>query len=87
MASKKRKPKLNCENCGMPKDFEYYSTILGGIYLCDDCASLPLSKVRKRGESVKWVRVNGEYFPADYPISIEKKKNANRRNTSNGTAL
>jgi len=68
-----KKRSKHCENCGMPKDYNYYRSIMDGIYLCNDCADLPISKIRKRGDSVKWVLVDGEYYPKDYPIVKRKK--------------
>jgi hypothetical protein len=44
--------------------------------LCDDCVTLPVNQIKKRGDSVKWVCIDGEYFPVDYPI-VEKAKKKN----------
>jgi len=61
---------LNCQNCGVrDNQIKYYEHVKQGINLCDDCADLPFSKVKKNGDSINWVKVNGEYFPTDLPIA------------------
>lgn len=67
----KQSPKVgsqnNCENCGIKDDLEFFEHVFSGITLCQDCALLPISRVDKRGDKIKWVKVNGEYLPPDYP--------------------
>lgn len=66
----KERRKLSCDNCGIKDDLEFFEHILDGIRLCADCASLPPRKVQKRG--IRWVKVNGEYFPPSFPIAKRK---------------
>jgi len=63
----KARNKLSCENCGIKDELEFFEHVLGGIRLCQDCADLPVRKVRKRG--LNWVKVKGEYFPPDFPVA------------------
>lgn len=63
----KARSKLSCDNCGIKDDLEFYEHIRGGIRLCGDCSTLPIHQVRKR--DMKWVKVNGEYFPPNFPIA------------------
>jgi hypothetical protein len=63
-----------CENCGIQDDLQFFTHLLGGITLCDDCVTLPVNQIKKRGESVKWVRIGGEYFPKDYPVVKKAEK-------------
>lgn len=62
----KAQSKPSCENCGIKDDLEVFDDVLGGIRLCQDCADLPVKKVQKR--SLEWVKVEGEYFPPDFPV-------------------
>jgi len=64
---RKARSKLSCENCGIKDDLEIFEHVLGGIRLCQDCADLPVRMVQKR--SVEWVKVKGEYFPPDFPVT------------------
>lgn len=63
---------LNCENCGIKDDLEHLEHVLGGITLCQDCADLPYTQVKKR--KVDWVKLEGEYFPPDFRVADEKRR-------------
>lgn len=58
----------NCENCGGVDEIEHYEFVLDGITLCGDCADLPVKHVKKNPSKINWVKVNGEYFPPNYPV-------------------
>lgn len=36
-----------CQNCGIPDEIEFFPYVLNGIYLCQDCADLPVKKISK----------------------------------------
>lgn len=59
--------KNNCENCGIKDDVELFEYVLEGIFLCPDCADLPIKKIQKR--ALEWVVVDGERFPPDFLIA------------------
>lgn len=62
---------LNCENCGAKDDLERFEHVLCGITLCQDCADLPLNRVKKR--KIEWIKLEGEYFPPDFRVVDEKR--------------
>lgn len=64
---RKARSKFSCDNCGIKDDLEVFEHVLGGISLCQDCAELPVRKVRKRG--LEWIKVDGEYFPPDFSVT------------------
>lgn len=68
--------KFNCENCGKPDELEFFEYVLNGITLCQDCADLPVNKVVKRNPMVNWVKIDGEFFPPNYPIAQKAEENS-----------
>lgn len=56
----------NCENCGRPDMLDFYKFVFQGITLCDDCADLSASKIKKG--AAPWVRIADQFYPPDLPI-------------------
>lgn len=42
-----RKPPSTCDNCHRERKLDYYHYVLKGIYLCENCADLPVSAVAR----------------------------------------
>lgn len=61
--------KPNCENCGTIDELEWFEWVMDGITLCQDCADLSVNKISRKNVFIKWVKVDGDYYPANFPIS------------------